>query len=175
MIDICHLEYNHTCTMELTLPKGVQGCCFTPGTVNQLVACQHASTLTPSHLSFKHLQQTPPLSRGPYPLPPNLSFSRQLIHHPHAELALRPSVSVSAGKVSLKMLMVYVNAMGGKLRFTILMSWFLLVELCRVGATVWLSYWTGIADNPGAFAPPLPVSACIYVCILHAVCMCPCM
>ena len=54
-----------------------------------------------------------------------------------------------AGKVSLKMLMVYVNAMGGKLRFSILMSWFLLVELCRVGATVWLSYWTGIADNPG--------------------------
>lgn len=47
------------------------------------------------------------------------------------------------------MLMVYVNAMGGKLRFSILMSWFLLVELCRVGATVWLSYWTGIADNPG--------------------------
>ena len=47
------------------------------------------------------------------------------------------------------MLMVYVNAMGGKLRFTILMSWFLLVELCRVGATVWLSYWTGIADKPG--------------------------
>lgn len=55
-----------------------------------------------------------------------------------------------AGKVSFKMLMVYVDAMGGKLRFTILMSWFLLVELCRVGATVWLSYWTGIADSPGA-------------------------
>lgn len=47
------------------------------------------------------------------------------------------------------MLMVYVNAMGGKLRFSILMSWFLLVELCRVGATVWLSYWTGISDKPG--------------------------
>ena len=59
-----------------------------------------------------------------------------------------------AGKVSLKMLMVYVNAMGGKLRFTILMSWFLLVELCRVGATVWLSYWTGIADSSGAHTCP---------------------
>ncbi len=54
-----------------------------------------------------------------------------------------------AGKVSFKMLMVYVNAMGGKLRFIILLSWFLLVELCRVGATVWLSYWTGITDRPG--------------------------
>ncbi|KAL3160420.1 hypothetical protein ABBQ32_010743 [Trebouxia sp. C0010 RCD-2024] len=57
--------------------------------------------------------------------------------------------SRATGKVSLKMLMVYVNAMGGKLRFSILMSWFLLVELCRVGTTVWLSFWTGIADNPG--------------------------
>ena len=47
------------------------------------------------------------------------------------------------------MLMVYVNAMGGKLRFGILLSWFVLVELCRVGATVWLSYWTGNADKPG--------------------------
>ena len=64
-----------------------------------------------------------------------------------------------AGKVSVKMLMVYVNAMGGKLRFTILMSWFLLVELCRVGATVWLSYWTGIVDNPGPCASPASVSA----------------
>ena len=54
-----------------------------------------------------------------------------------------------AGKVSVKMLMVYVNAMGGKLRFSILMSWFLLVELCRVAATVWLSYWTGVSDKPG--------------------------
>ncbi len=52
------------------------------------------------------------------------------------------------------MLMVYVNAMGGKFRFLVLMSWFLLVELCRVGATVWLSYWTGITDRPGQ--PCLP-------------------
>lgn len=66
------------------------------------------------------------------------------------------------------MLMVYVNAMGGKLRFTILMSWFLLVELCRVGATVWLSYWTGIADNPGAHAPPLPVQPLHVCCVLFA-------
>jgi hypothetical protein len=58
------------------------------------------------------------------------------------------------GKVSFKMLMVYVNAMGGKFRFLVLMSWFLLVELCRVGATVWLSYWTGITDRPGQ--PCLP-------------------
>lgn len=54
------------------------------------------------------------------------------------------------------MLMVYVNAMGGKLRFGILLSWFVLVELCRVGATVWLSYWTGNADKPGM----LSVSTC---------------
>ena len=47
------------------------------------------------------------------------------------------------------MLLVYVDAMGGKLRFGILLSWFLLVELCRVGGTVWLSYWTGNADRPG--------------------------
>ena len=58
-------------------------------------------------------------------------------------------VMLNAGKVSLKMLMVYVNAMGGKLRFLLLLSWFVLVELCRVGATVWLSYWTGSADSPG--------------------------
>lgn len=58
-----------------------------------------------------------------------------------------------AGKVSFKMLMVYVNAMGGKFRFLVLMSWFLLVELCRVGATVWLSYWTGITDRPGQALP----------------------
>ena len=63
---------------------------------------------------------------------------------------------VIAGKVSLKMLMVYVNAMGGKLRFSILMSWFLLVELCRVAATVWLSYWTGISDKAGDPSHPRP-------------------
>ena len=54
------------------------------------------------------------------------------------------------------MLMVYVNAMGGKFRFLVLMSWFLLVELCRVGATVWLSYWTGITDRPGRPCLPAP-------------------
>ncbi|DBA70095.1 TPA: hypothetical protein ACH3X2_012257 [Trebouxia sp. C0005] len=71
----------------------------------------------------------------------------------------------STGKVSFKMLMVYVNAMGGKFRFLVLMSWFLLVELCRVGATVWLSYWTGITDRPGG----APHSALWYLAIYAGV------
>ena len=51
-----------------------------------------------------------------------------------------------AGKVSLMVLMVYVNAMEASCGSV---SWFLLVELCRVAATIWLSYWTGISDKPG--------------------------
>jgi len=39
--------------------------------------------------------------------------------------------------------------MGGKLKFGLLMSWFLLVETARVGATVWLSDWTDSVDTPG--------------------------
>ena len=27
------------------------------------------------------------------------------------------------------------------------MSWYLLVEAGRIGTTVWLSYWTGMADK----------------------------
>ncbi|KAL0044905.1 hypothetical protein WJX82_001780 [Trebouxia sp. C0006] len=71
----------------------------------------------------------------------------------------------ATGKVSFKMLMVYVNAMGGKFKFLVLMSWFLLVELCRVGATVWLSYWTGITDRPGG----APHSALWYLAIYAGV------
>ena len=41
------------------------------------------------------------------------------------------------------------NAMGGKFWFSVLMSWFVLVEGARVGATVWLSVWTDNVDVPG--------------------------
>ena len=49
--------------------------------------------------------------------------------------------------------------MGGLLRFGLLMSWFVLVELCRVGATVWLSYWTGVTES-GAGHMELQEAAC---------------
>lgn len=49
--------------------------------------------------------------------------------------------------MSWKVIQVYITAMGGLLRFGLLMTWFVLVELCRVGATVWLSYWTGVTED----------------------------
>ena len=52
-----------------------------------------------------------------------------------------------AGRVSWGVIRVYITAMGGLLRFGVLMTWFVLVELCRVGATVWLSYWTGVTES----------------------------
>ena len=51
--------------------------------------------------------------------------------------------------MSLAVLSFYINAMGGKWKFGLLMSWFLLVEAARVGATVWLSHWTDTVDTPG--------------------------
>lgn len=105
------------------------------------------------------------------------SFSGLQPKPPGAGLSL--GLLQPAGKVSVQMLMVYVNAMGGKLRFTILMSWFLLVELCRVGATVWLSYWTGIADKPGACVLQTTVFACAgpallttLLCMCSGICLC---
>ena len=51
---------------------------------------------------------------------------------------------------------VYIKAMGGLTRFLLLMSWLVLVEVCRVAATVWLSYWTNVANRPqGAPHPAL--------------------
>ncbi len=98
-----------------------------------------------------------------------------------------------AGRLSFAVLATYVNAMGGKFWFSVLMSWFVLVEVrgprlpwpgavladatclafacsmaagcglltglilivtfvvkgARVGATIWLSVWTGSVDVPG--------------------------
>ncbi|CAL8468910.1 g8451 [Coccomyxa elongata] len=62
----------------------------------------------------------------------------------------------ATGRISLKVLNFYINAMGGKLRFSILMSWFVIVEAARVSATVWLSYWTDTVDQPGG-APHGPL------------------
>ena len=56
------------------------------------------------------------------------------------------------GAVSLAVLNFYITAMGGKWKFGLLMSWFLLVEAARVGATVWLSTWTDSVDAPGGAA-----------------------
>lgn len=67
-----------------------------------------------------------------------------------------PAVPLCTGRISLKVLNTYINAMGGKLRFAILMSWFLIVEAARVAATVWLSYWTDTVDQPGG-APHGPL------------------
>jgi hypothetical protein len=39
--------------------------------------------------------------------------------------------------------------MGGLPTFLVLVAGFLLAEAARVGATVWLSHWTGVADMPG--------------------------
>ena len=52
--------------------------------------------------------------------------------------------------MSLGVIAAYVKAMGGWPTFLLLASWFILAEACRVGATVWLSHWTGVADMPGA-------------------------
>jgi len=54
--------------------------------------------------------------------------------------------------VSWSIISVYIRAMGGWHIFAALALWFLLAEVCRVGATVWLSHWTGVADMPGALA-----------------------
>lgn len=52
------------------------------------------------------------------------------------------------------MLWAYIRAMGGIWRFGLLMSWFVLIEAARVGATVWLSHWTGAADQKGGAPHP---------------------
>ena len=57
--------------------------------------------------------------------------------------------------MSLKVLNFYISAMGGKWKFGLLMSWFLLVEAARVGATVWLSHWTDTVDSGDAPRGPL--------------------
>jgi hypothetical protein len=56
---------------------------------------------------------------------------------------------VYAGRVSGAVLGVYVRAMGGPFRFTLLVLWFLATEAARVAATVWLSYWTSTTEDAG--------------------------
>lgn len=56
----------------------------------------------------------------------------------------------AAGQVSWDVVKVYIKAMGGLPTFLVLVAGFLLAEAARVGATVWLSHWTGVADMPGA-------------------------
>jgi len=64
----------------------------------------------------------------------------------------RTAACLPAGQVSWSIISVYIRAMGGWHIFAALALWFLLAEVCRVGATVWLSHWTGVADMPGALA-----------------------
>ena len=53
----------------------------------------------------------------------------------------------SIGLVSLKVIRSYIAAMGGHLPFLFLMLQFILGELIRVAATVWLSVWTNAGDD----------------------------
>lgn len=46
------------------------------------------------------------------------------------------------------------KALGGIWGFGLLMSWYLLVEAARIGTTVWLSHWTGMADRKGGASHP---------------------
>lgn len=77
-------------------------------------------------------------------------------HQRHSTSCEHKGCCLFAGRLSWKVLSSYINAMGGKLRFSILMSWFLIVEAARVSATVWLSYWTDSVDAPGG-APHGPL------------------
>ena len=60
---------------------------------------------------------------------------------------------VRAGRLSLAVLRTYVGAMGGPFWFSVLMSWFVLVEAARVAATVWLSVWTDSVDDGSLHGP----------------------
>ena len=62
----------------------------------------------------------------------------------------------AAGQVSWDVVKVYIKAMGGLPTFLVLVAGFLLAEAARVGATVWLSHWTGVADMPGALPALAP-------------------
>lgn len=66
--------------------------------------------------------------------------------------ALNPGPWLPAGHVSLDVIKVYIRAMGGMPSFLLLAAWYLMCESARVGATVWLSHWTGVADQPGVLA-----------------------
>ena len=57
-----------------------------------------------------------------------------------------------AGSVSAKVVQTYIQAMGGWPRFSLLMLGFIMAEVARISATVWLSHWTSVADLPGT--PP---------------------
>ena len=59
----------------------------------------------------------------------------------------------AAGRLSLAVLRTYVRAMGGPFWFSVLMSWFVLVEGARVAATVWLSVWTDSVDDGSLHGP----------------------
>ncbi len=54
-----------------------------------------------------------------------------------------------AGSVRWSTIRAYISAMGGFRVFLPLAACFLVAEAGRVGATVWLSHWTGVADMPG--------------------------
>ena len=57
---------------------------------------------------------------------------------------------------------MYIRAMGGYPIFLLLALWFIMCEAARVGATVWLSHWTGVADQPGTlFSGNVSVVLCL--------------
>lgn len=83
------------------------------------------------------------------PQRPRTAITAARVAHTHPG---RTAACLPAGQVSWSVISVYIRAMGGWHVFAALALWFLLAEVCRVGATVWLSHWTGVADMPGALA-----------------------
>ena len=110
-------------------------------------------------LSLDCANPSPCITYSPVDMPHRLSCEMALV----AEEGL-----LRAGAVSFAVLNFYINAMGGKLKFSLLMSWFLLVEAARVGATVWLSHWTDTVDAPGG-APHGPLWFLMIYTIISAV------
>ena len=115
--------------------------------------------------------QTGCLNHPPWTGPTHLDVSYSFRQEPTPTLS-RALVAeeglLCAGAVSFAVLNFYINAMGGKLKFGLLMSWFLLVEAARVGATVWLSHWTDTVDAPGG-APHGPLWFLMIYTIISAV------
>jgi hypothetical protein len=70
--------------------------------------------------------------------------------------------SSATGRVSAAVVWAYLSALGGVPAVLVLLAGFVGTELARVGATVWLSVWTGA--RPVMRVAGLCVCVCVCVC-----------
>ena len=79
-----------------------------------------------------------------------LTSTQDLAHAiAHTQCVHMMKLIVSSGRISLGVVRVYIQAMGGWLSFAFLAIGLLSTEAARVAGTVWLSYWTNSTNSEG--------------------------